>query len=88
MELNNCQQTKSRLAPFIKAPGICCNVVFHHAADKYANKLLESPAIIQGVNEDGTVNLVFFHVNGSIFFRLSVSQGKKANEWDWPDELV
>lgn len=70
-----------------KPPSICANVVFFHPKDKAGRELLKSPAIIQSVNDDGTVNLVFFSVAGNTSFRLSVAKGQKLYEWSFPEEV-
>jgi hypothetical protein len=70
-----------------RKPSICANVIFFHPADKMGINLLKSPAIIQSVNDDETVNLVFFSVAGNTSFRLSVAQGQKLYQWDWPENV-
>jgi hypothetical protein len=70
-----------------RKPSICANVIFYHPVSKVGNEMLQSPAIIQGVNDDGTVNLVFFSVAGNVSFRSKVEKGNGAYEWNWPDAI-
>jgi hypothetical protein len=66
-------------------PSIGRIVVYNHpgsADGKFPPK--QSPAIVQKVNEDGTVELFVMSVYGGIFFNHSVEQGDGPSQWNWP----
>lgn len=69
-------------------PSIGRTVVYNHpgsADGLHAPK--QSPAIIQKVNEDGTVELFVMSVYGGIFFNHNVKQVEgedRASRWEWP----
>lgn len=71
-------------------PSICRNVVYNHSGSadgKFPPK--QSPAIVQGVNEDGTVNLVVFSsgIGNGIFFAQNVKESTgdvTKTSWSWP----
>lgn len=70
-------------------PSICRCVVYHHpgsADGKYAAR--ESPAMVQAVNEDGTVELIVFSVYGGIFFNHNVVEGTGPGQWSWPERVT
>jgi len=72
----------------ILAPRLCDVVVFNHpgSADGLHPRK-QSPAIIQKVNDDGTVELVVFSVYGGLFFNHNVKHGASAPScWCWPEE--
>ena len=70
-------------------PSIGRIVVFNHpgSADGL-HPPKQSPAIIQKVNEDGTLELFVMSVYGGIFFNHNVKQvteiGSVASRWEWP----
>jgi len=69
-------------------PSIGRIVVYHHpgsADGKFPPKV--SPAIVQRVNEDGTLELCVFSVYGGLFFNHSVAQGPGPSCWDWPERI-
>ena len=81
-------------------PSIGRIVVYNHpgsADGLHAPK--QSPAIIQKVNDDGTVELFVMSVYGGIFFNhnvLQVGQNEavdvgqqlsKASRWEWPERV-
>lgn len=69
-------------------PSIGRIVVYNHpgsADGKFAPK--QSPAIVQKVNEDGTVELFIMSVYGGIFFNHSVTQGVGPSQWQWPERI-
>jgi hypothetical protein len=60
-------------------------VVYNHpgsADGKFTPK--KSPALIQNVNEDGTVEMVVFSVYGGLFFNHNVERGDGPSQWNWP----
>lgn len=78
-------------------PSIGRVVVYNHpgSADGL-HPAKQSPAIVQKVNEDGTVELFVMSVYGGIFFNHNVEQvpqidenlgaasNYKASKWEWP----
>jgi hypothetical protein len=48
---------------------------------------MQSPALVQRVNEDGTVKLVVFSVYGGLFFNPDVAQGDGPCQWNWPPRV-
>ena len=44
-----------------------------------------NPAIVNAVNEDGTVNLGEFHPSGHTSVRLKVAFGRNPGQWLWPE---
>lgn len=75
-------------------PSICRNVVYHHSGSKdgkFPPKF--SPGIIQGVNEDGTVNMVVFSSGSGngIFFANNVKQvdpeSTTETGWSFPPRV-
>jgi hypothetical protein len=67
------------------SPSIGRIVVYNHpgsADGKFAPK--QSPAMVQKVNDDGTVEMIVFSVYGGIFFNHAVSQGDGPSQWNWP----
>lgn len=70
------------------SPTIGRIVVYNHpgSADrKFPPK--QSPAIVQRVNEDGTVELFVMSTYGGIFFNHNVSQGDGPSQWNWPPRV-
>lgn len=66
------------------APTISGIVIYNHpgnADGKFAPK--QSPAMVQKVNEDGTVEMIVFSVYGGIFLNRAVSQGDGPSHWNW-----
>ncbi len=69
-------------------PSIGRIVVYNHPGSADGKSLpKQSPAIVQKVNEDGTVELFVMSVYGGIFFNHSVSQGSGPSQWDWPERV-
>ena len=69
-------------------PSIGRIVVYNHpgsADGKFAPK--QSPAIVQKVNEDGTVELFVMSVYGGLFFNHNVAQGQGPSQWQWPERV-
>lgn len=69
-------------------PSIGRTVVYNHpgsADGKYGKN--ESPAIIQRVNEDGSLKLVVFSVYGGLFFSDNIQQGYGPSQWNWPERV-
>lgn len=60
-------------------PQVTKTVLYNHRGS--AQK--RSPAIIQKVNTDGTLDLAVLSVNGSLFFRNKVKKGMEGRTWDW-----
>lgn len=69
-------------------PSIGRIVVYHHlgSADGL-HKPKDSPALIQKVNEDGTVEMVVFSVYGGLFFNHNVAEGTGPSQWSWPERV-
>lgn len=68
-----------------QAPSICRMVVYNHpgsADGKYPPR--KSPAVVQEVNEDGSVNLFVMSVTGGIFFAQKCTEGEGGSQWNWP----
>jgi len=66
-------------------PSIGRIVVYHHAGSadgKYPPQ--ESPAVVQKVNADGTVELFVMSVSGGIFFTHNTQHGDAPSCWTWP----
>lgn len=66
-------------------PSICRLVVYNHpgsADGKYPPR--QSPAVVQVVNPDETVDLFVMSVTGGIFFAKGCSQGDGPSQWNWP----
>lgn len=66
-------------------PSIGRVVVYNHpgsADGKFPR--MQSPAMIQKVNDDGTVEMVVFSVYGGLFFNHNVAQGDGPGQWQWP----
>jgi len=70
-------------------PSICRIVVYNHpgsADGKFPPK--RSPALIQAVNPDGTVEMVVFSVYGGLFFNHNVAESPteapQPSTWSWP----
>lgn len=76
-------------------PSIGRIVIYNHpgsADGLHAPK--QSPAIVQKVNEDGTLEMVVFSVYGGLFFNHNVRQStapEGANpdpsSWQWPTRV-
>jgi hypothetical protein len=69
-------------------PSIGRIVVYNHpgsADGKFPAK--QSPALIQKVNEDGTIEMVVFSVYGGLFFNHNVEQGGGPSQWNWPTRV-
>ena len=69
-------------------PSICRMVVYHHpgsADGKFPPK--DSPAVVQRVNEDGTVELCVLSVYGGLFFNHGVAEGDGPGCWSWPPRV-
>lgn len=72
----------------IPTPRIAMPVVFNHpgSADGLHPRK-QSPALIQRVNEDDTLELVVFSVYGGLFFNHNVRYGpNEPSCWCWPTE--
>jgi len=69
----------------VQNPSIGRVVIYNHpgSADGKFGRM-QSPAIIQRVNDDGSVELCTFSVYGGFFFSHSVSQGDGPSQWNWP----
>lgn len=68
-----------------QAPSIGRIVVYNHpgsADGKFPPK--QSPAIVQKVNDDGTLELFVMSVYGGIFFNHSVEMGDGPSQCNWP----
>ena len=66
----------------LKTPFLGQIVVYNHpgsADGKFPPK--QSPALIQRVNEDGTVEMVVFSVYGGLFFNHAVTEGSGPSQW-------
>lgn len=75
----------------MEQPSIGRTVLYYHpgSADGLHGKKI-SPAIIQKVNEDGTVELFVMSVYGGIFFNHNVERveaGKIDSRWDFPERV-
>ena len=69
-------------------PSIGRIVVYHHpgsADGKFPPKV--SPAIVQKMNEDGTVELFVMSVYGGLFFNHNVTEGEGPSQWSWPPRV-
>jgi len=69
-------------------PSIGRIVVYNHpgsADGKFPPK--QSPAVVQRVNEDGTVELFIMSVYGGLFFNHNVTQGDGPCQWNWPPRI-
>lgn len=74
-------------------PSIGRTVLYNHSGSadgKYPAK--QSPAIIQGVNEDGSINCVVFASGpgAGMFFAVNVNQGvlgEPRTSWNWPPRV-
>ena len=80
--------TKERADVGEPTPSIGRIVVYNHpgsADGKFGAK--KSPAIIQAVNEDGTVEMLVFSVYGGLFFNHNVVQGDGGGQWNWPPRV-
>ena len=78
-----------------KKPSIGRIVIYNHpgSADGLHGRK-QSPAIVQKVNEDGTLELVVFSVYGGIFFNHDVQEvglnassydgSHRDSRWEWP----
>jgi hypothetical protein len=69
-------------------PSIGRIVVYNHpgsADGRFPPK--QSPAVVQLVNEDGTVELFVMSVYGGLFFNHNVEQGDGPSQWQWPLRL-
>ena len=69
-------------------PSIGRIVIYNHPGDstgKYPP--MQSPAMIQKVNEDGTVEMIVFSVNGGLYFNHNVEQGDGKCQWNWPPRV-
>ena len=69
-------------------PSIGRIVVYNHpgsADGKFA--ALQSPGIVQAVNEDGTIKMIVFSVYGGLFFNQNVAQGTGPGQWNWPERV-
>lgn len=67
---------------------ICDSVVFNHpgSADGLHPRK-QSPALVQRVNDDGTLELVVFSVYGGMFFNHNVRHDPAGpSAWCWPSE--
>jgi hypothetical protein len=59
-------------------------VIYNHPGSLDGkHKPMQSPAMIQRVNEDGTLFLWVFGPYG-ISFNPSIKQGDGPSEWNWP----
>lgn len=72
-------------------PSIGRIVIYNHpgSADGLHPKK-QSPAIVQKVNEDGTLELFVMSVYGGIFFNHNVKQAtteQEASTWQWPERV-
>lgn len=69
------------------SPYITASVVYNHpgsADGKFPPKY--SPAIVQRVNDDGTVELFVMSVYGGLFFNHNVEHGSGPSQWQWEHE--
>lgn len=69
-------------------PSIGRIVIYNHpgsADGKFLPK--KSPAMIQAVNPDGTVEMVVFSVYGGLFFNHNVVHGDDLGQWNWPERV-
>lgn len=69
-------------------PSIGRVVVYNHpgsADGKYPPT--QSPAIVQKVLEDGTVDLFVMSNTGGIFFGKGCAQGGTGCTWNWPPRV-
>ncbi len=69
-------------------PSIGRIVIYNHpgSADGL-HKPKQSPAIVQKVNEDGTLEMVVFSVYGGLFFNHNVPEASydmAPSTWQWP----
>ena len=72
-------------------PSIGRVVIYNHpgSADGL-HKPQQSPALVQKVNEDGTLEIVVFSVFGGLFFNHNIKQATdedKASKWSWPERV-
>ena len=66
-------------------PSIGRIVVYNHPGSADGKFLpLQSPAMVQKVNTDGTVEMVVFSIYGGFFFNHNVVQGDGLGQWNWP----
>ena len=70
-------------------PSIGRIVIYNHpgsADGKFPPK--QSPAIVQKVNDDGSIEVVVFSVYGGLFFNHNVTESDiadpKPSTWSWP----
>lgn len=67
-----------------REPRITDIVVYNHPGSADGKFLpLRSPAIVQRVNEDGTLELFVMSVYGGIFFNHEVKPGIGPGTWSW-----
>lgn len=69
-------------------PSIGRIVIYNHpgsADGKYPPK--QSPAVVQVVNADESVDLFVMSVTGGIFFGKSITQGDGPSQWNWPPRV-
>jgi len=74
-------------------PSIGRVVVYNHpgsADGKFPPK--QSPAIVQKVNEDGSIEMVVFSVYGGLFFNHDVAyspiETPAPSTWSWPARVA
>ena len=69
-------------------PSIGRIVVYNHPGSvdgKFPPK--QSPAIVQCVNPDGTVEMDVFNIYGGLFSSHNVKQGDGPLQWNWPAQV-
>ena len=69
-------------------------VIFNHPGSADGLHLpKQSPALVQKVNEDGTLEMVVFSVYGGLFFNHNVKQNTVTDgipdpsSWMWPERV-
>lgn len=71
-----------------QVPSICRLVVYHHPEKALLSQApIDSPAVVQGVNTDGTVNLFVMSQKNGIFFVKNVPFGEWRGQWSWPPRV-
>jgi hypothetical protein len=69
-------------------PSIGRIVVYNHpgSADGKFGRV-QSPAIIQKVNEDGSCQLFVMSTSKGLWFSDNISQGDGPSQWNWPTRI-
>lgn len=69
-------------------PSIGRIMIYNHPGSADGKfKPLKSPALVQAVNEDGTVECVVFSIYGGLFFNHNVAVGEGPGQCNWPPRV-